>query len=188
VALAAMKLDDPRLVAGDSAALERRREIEAIRASLDEALQEIRTICGGLILPHIETAGISEVIRRAARRHEQRTGTRVDLDLPDEQAATISAARKICIYRFVQEGLANASRHAGGAGQMVRSTIAGGRLTIEVSDKGPGFDPGRLRADALGLAGLRQRINSLGGSFAVETSGRGTTLRVILDLEEVLAA
>lgn len=105
-----------------------------------------------------------------------------------KEAVTISGAGKICIYRFVQEGLANAHRHAGGAGQKVRSAIAAGRLTLEVSDTGSGFDPGRTRAGALGLAGLRQRINSLGGSFAVETSGRGTTLKVVLDLEEVLAA
>jgi len=188
VALAAMKLDDPLLVARDAPAEDRRHEIGWIRSTLAEALREIRSICGGLILPHIEKSGISELIRHAARAHEQRTGTTVELELADEEAATISGAGKICIYRFVQEGLANAHRHAGGAGQKVRSAIAAGRLTVEVSDTGSGFDPGRTRAGALGLAGLRQRINSLGGSFAVETSGRGTTLKVVLDLEEVLAA
>lgn len=188
VALVSMKLDDPLLVASDAPAEDRRREIGWIRATLAEALREIRSICGGLILPHIEESGISELIRHAARAHEQRTGTSVELELADDEAAAISGAGKICIYRFIQEGLGNAYRHAGGAGQKVRSVIAAGRLTVEVSDTGPGFDPGRTRGEALGIAGLRQRINSLGGSFAVETSGRGTTLRVVLDLKEILAA
>ena len=187
VALAAMKLDDPSLVASDTAADSRQREIEAIRASLEDALYEIRSICGGLILPHIETSEVTELIRHAAHAHEQRTGTSVRLDLSVEPAP-VSASARICIYRFVQEALTNAYRHASGAGQSIRSAVEAGRLVVAVSDSGPGFDPGEIRRDALGLAGLRQRVKSLGGSFAVETSGRGTTLRVVLDLKEALAA
>jgi signal transduction histidine kinase len=187
VALAAMKLDDPRLVAADTPLDGRRREIEAIRASLEDALYEIRSICRGLILPYIESSVVPELIAHAARAHEQRTGTSVRLDLACEPAP-VSASGKICIYRFVQEALTNAYRHAGGAGQAIRSVVATGRVIVEVSDSGPGFDPGQIRTEALGLAGLRQRVKSLGGSFAVETSGRGTTLRVVLDLKEALAA
>jgi signal transduction histidine kinase len=187
VALAAMKLDDPSLVAVETDADGRRREIEAIRASLEDALYEIRSICRGLILPHIETSEVSELIRHAAHAHEQRTGTSVRLELSGEPAP-VAASGRICIYRFVQEALTNAHRHAGGAGQRVRSAVEAGRIVVEVSDSGPGFDPEGIRGEALGLAGLRQRVKSLGGSFAVETSGRGTTLRVVLDLEEALAA
>jgi signal transduction histidine kinase len=187
VALAQMKLDDPLLVAADTPLDVRRREIEAIRTSLEDALYEIRSICGGLILPQIETSETSELIRHAARAHEQRTGTSVRLALC-EQPAPVSASGKICIYRFVQEALTNAYRHAGGAGQSVRSSVDAGRIVVEVSDAGPGFDPARVGPDALGLAGLRHRVRSLGGSFAVETSGEGTALRIVLDLEEAIAA
>ena len=161
----------------------RKREIGAIRSSLDDALGEIRSICGGLILPHIETAQTAEIIAHAARAHEQRTGTKVQLALSD-QAASLSVSGKICIYRFVQEALGNAFRHAGGVGQAVRSTVEAGRIVVEVSDNGPGFDLRQIRREALGLAGLRQRVKSLGGSFAVETSGRGTTLKMVLKLDE----
>jgi signal transduction histidine kinase len=182
-----MKLDDPSLVAADAPADGRRHELEAIRASLEDALYEIRSICRGLILPHIESSEVAELIRHAAHAHEQRTGTSVRLDLASEPTP-ISASAKICLYRFVQEALTNAYRHAGGAGQAIRTALETGRILVEVSDSGPGFDPERVRRDALGLAGLRQRVKSLGGSFAVETSGRGTTLRVVLDLKEALAA
>jgi signal transduction histidine kinase len=181
VALAAMKLDDPVLTAANSPREHRQREIGAIRSSLDNALDEIRSICGGLILPHIETALTAEIITHAARVHEQRTGTKVQLALSN-QASALSASGKICIYRFVQEALGNSFRHAGGAGQAVRSTFEAGRIVVEVSDGGPGFDPQHIRREALGLAGLRQRVKSLGGSFAIETSGRGTTLKMVLKL------
>jgi signal transduction histidine kinase len=133
------------------------------------------------MLPHIETAPVRELIEHAARAHEQRTGTKVQLSLCD-RAVSLSVSGKLCLYRFVQEGLGNAYRHAGGIGQVVRSSVDGERLVVEVADSGPGFDPQQMRADALGLAGLRQRVKSLGGSFAVETSGRGTTLRMLLDV------
>jgi signal transduction histidine kinase len=182
VALAAMKLDDPVLIADNSPSEDRKREIGAIRSSLDDALGEIRSICGGLILPHIETVQTAELITHAARAHEQRTGTKVQLAISD-QAAFLSASGKICVYRFVQEALGNAHRHAGGVGQTVRSALEAGRIVMEVSDNGPGFDLRQIRHDALGLAGLRERVKSLGGSFAVETSGRGTTLKMVLKLD-----
>ena len=183
VALAAMKLDDPVLIDDNSPGEHRKREIGAIRSSLDDALGEIRSICGGLILPHIETAQTGELIAHAAHAHEQLTGTKVQLALSDE-GASLALSGKICVYRFVQEALGNAYRHAGGVGQAVRSTVQAGRIVVEVSDNGPGFDLRQIRREALGLAGLRHRVKSLGGSFAVETSARGTTLKMVLKLDE----
>jgi signal transduction histidine kinase len=157
--------------------------LASIRASLDDALAEIRAICGGLVLPQIEASDTREVVARAARAHEQRTGTTVALLLSDD-ADTLAPSGKICVYRFVQEALSNAFRHAHGVGQSVRYAIEEGRVIVEVSDAGPGFDPAAVRVEALGLSGLRERVESLGGAFTVETSGGGTTLRMVLDQEE----
>ena len=180
-----MKLDDPLLVARDAPAEDRRHEIGWIRSTLAEALREIRSICGGLILPHIEKSGISELIRHAARAHEQRTGTTVELELADEGAATISGAGKICIYRFVQETLNNGYRHAGGVRQQVSQRTVGDRVTIEVADGGPGFDPDKVPPTSLGLAGLRERIESLGGTFELIIEPTGTTVRMTTSVKEI---
>jgi signal transduction histidine kinase len=182
VALASMKL------AGMSRAISASLvgsagQLAAIRSSLDDALAEIRAICRGLVLPQIETLDTREVVARAAHAHEQRTGTAVELSL-SEEPDTLGLSGKICVYRFVQEALSNAYRHAGGAGQSARSTVEGRRVVVEVSDAGPGFDPDSIRSGALGLAGLRERVESLGGSFTVETSEGGTTLRMALAPEE----
>jgi signal transduction histidine kinase len=186
VALASMKMDGSALLTSSASPESREREIGAIKSSLDEALDEIRSICRGLILPHIETQRTREVITRAARSHEQRTGATVELSLSD-QPCELSPSGKICAYRFVQEALSNAYRHAGGAGQAVRYACETGRAVVEVSDSGPGFDPTLTGPEALGLAGLRERVESLGGIFTIETSEKGTTLRMVLDLEEAHA-
>jgi signal transduction histidine kinase len=157
-------------------------EAPAIRKLLDDAMAEIRSICRGLTLPHIEAMPLDELLRTVAAAHEQRTGTRVDLEVP-ETAPELNASEKICVFRFVQEGLNNAFRHAGGIGQSVSAAIFERSLIVTVSDRGAGFggdaDPGRL-----GLAGLRERVESLGGEFDIESSPSGTRLAMRLRLGE----
>jgi signal transduction histidine kinase len=184
VAFASLRLDSNALISPETSLAAREREITAIKASLDEAMDEIRTICSGLVLPQIEAASLSEILERSVQAHKQRTGSAVDLSIsapPDR----LSPSAKICIYRFVQEALNNAYRHGGGVGQRVMQTMEGGRIMIEVADSGPGFDPGDVQPTSLGLAGLRERIESLGGTFDVSSSPPGTVVRMSLSTEEI---
>ena len=87
------------------------------------------------------------------------------------------------MFRFVQEGLNNAFRHAGGAGQSVAVTLENRTLRVVVADAGGGFDV-REGGEGLGLAGLRERVESLGGTFAVDSSPSGTRLTMKLRLAE----
>ncbi|MGD9479556.1 sensor histidine kinase [Shinella sp. G-2] len=183
VAYASLRLDSTALRSAATPEATREREVDAIKQSLDEAMREIRTICGGLVLPQIEAAGLSDLLQQSVAAHRQRTGSEVDLTLsgPPER---ISPAIKICIYRFVQETLNNAFRHGGGRGQRVAQRMEDGQLVIEVADSGPGFEPGSIRPTSLGLAGLRERIESLGGTFEIATSAKGTIARMTASIEE----
>nr|CAD6422251.1 sensor histidine kinase [Rhizobium sp. Q54] len=179
VAYAALRIDSKLLVAEDTPRRLRQDELSAIKARLHEAMEEIRSICRGLILPDIENAALHDVITRAVQAHSQRTNTPVTLHL-SETSAELSPSAKICVYRFVQEALNNGFRHAGGIGQKVRQTVDGDHIVVEVEDEGPGFDPERARPGGLGLAGLRERIESLGGHFSVKSSDKGTTVRMMV--------
>ena len=184
VAFASLRLDSHALISPMTSSAAREREIIAIKASLDEAMDEIRTICSGLVLPQIETASLAEILERSVQAHKQRTGSAVDLSMstpPDR----LSPSAKICIYRFLQEALNNAYRHGGGVGQRVVQTMEGDRVRIEVADNGPGFDPADVKPTSLGLAGLRERIESLGGAFEVSASTSGTIVRMSLSTEEI---
>ncbi|MDK1478246.1 sensor histidine kinase, partial [Sinorhizobium sp. 6-117] len=184
VAFASLRLDSDALVSASTSAAVREREITAIKASLDEAMHEIRTICSGLVLPQIEMASLPELLERVVRAHEQRTGSTVELSLSDPPER-LSPSAKICIYRFVQETLNNAYRHGGGVGQRVAQSTEGNRVCIAVADGGTGFDPKEIRPTSLGLAGLRERIESLGGTFEVDGAGPGTIARMSLGIEEI---
>ncbi|MBP8949398.1 MAG: sensor histidine kinase [Candidatus Promineofilum sp.] len=157
-------------------------DLEVIQSSLQRALGEIRALSAGLGVPHLNSLTLRETMARVVRVHEGRTGTTVALDL-DGTPERASLPVKITLYRLVQEALSNATRHAGGVGQAVALCYDAGRLHIEVSDAGPGFVDGGAAEwnEHLGLVGMRERVESLGGNFRVASApGQGT--KIIADL------
>ncbi len=162
-------------------------QLPAIQTSLQNAIQEVRALASGLGLPQLEGLGLEEVLRRVVNSHERRTGSRVKLstaDLPEQADLSM----KIAVYRIVQEALNNAFRHAGGTGQAVSARCEAGRIRIEVSDQGPGFDASQSLdwEQHLGLAGMRERVESLGGAFSVESqTGHGTRVSASLPLQPI---
>ena len=163
-------------------------ELTSIQSPLQNAQKEIRAISSGLSLPQLAELSLPETVIRAVRAHERRTGSRVNLDvapLPEQAALPV----KITVYRVLQESLNNAYRHAGGANQQIRAFMDGDVLALEVSDEGPGFvsQPAATFNGHLGLAGMRERVESLGGTFTVKSEpGKGTqvTARLALRAEE----
>jgi signal transduction histidine kinase len=183
VAFAALRLESKAMTDAATPQPDRDKEVAAIRTSLDEAMREIRSICSGLVLPEIESAGVNEVIELAIAAHERRTGGAVKR--PRRSSANLSVPQKIVVFRFIQEALNNGYRHAGGKGQAVEAGTANGRLDVVVSDRGGGFDPKAARGNGLGLAGLKERVESIGGRFELETGTTGTRVSMTLDVEEL---
>jgi signal transduction histidine kinase len=155
--------------------------LETIRGAATDALSEVRDLSRGLALPEINDLSLAEELQLVAQRHEQRTGTRVTLTmgrLPEAAPLTL----KLCLYRFVQETLNNAYRHANGEGQVIRAQYIDGVLDIRVRDGGPGMTEDAMLLETsgrtrLGLAGLRYRVESLGGLFSIDSNASGTSVK-----------
>jgi signal transduction histidine kinase len=151
-------------------------ELTGLQSSLQNAQKEVRAISTGLSLPQLADLSLPETVIRAVRAHERRTGSHVKLDV----AALVEQATlpvKITVYRVIQESLNNSYRHARGASQQIRAFMDGDMLALEVSDDGPGFvpQPSATFNGHLGLAGMRERVESLGGTFSVNSEiGKGT--------------
>jgi len=145
-------------------------QLNEVEAALQNALKEMRGIATGLSLPQLTDLSLAETVIRVVRAHERRTGTQVALELesiPEQVALPL----KITIYRLIQEALNNAYRHANGAGQQVRVHGEDDQLVVEISDNGPGFHPEQVTGSDghLGLGGMRERVESLGGLFKIES-------------------
>ncbi|WP_170937358.1 MULTISPECIES: sensor histidine kinase [Rhodomicrobium] len=161
--------------------------LEVIRGALKDALNEIRGLSNGLALPELESLALEDALDLAITNHERRSGTSVSVNFPGK-LPPVPASIKTCAYRFVQEGLNNAFRHAGGAGQRVKVCWDGRKLTIEVGDEGPGISGTAQPSckSGIGLTGLRDRIESLGGTMLINAvSGEGTRLRASFSLSDI---
>jgi signal transduction histidine kinase len=161
-------------------------DLETIRNALGEALNEIRNISAGLAAPELADLSLVQALEMAATRHAGRTGTAVNCDIA-HIPYPIDPSLKVCLYRFAQEGLNNAFRHADGHGQALRARCDDGLLEVMVSDEGPVSGIRQpSESGGLGLAGLRGRIESLGGVFEFQPRPhRGTRLTVSFNLANV---
>jgi len=161
-----------------------REELETVERSMRTALQETRAISSGLGLPDLDRLTLAETLTRVVNVHQRRTSTLVTAsfgNLPEQAPLPV----KITVYRIIQEALSNAVRHAGGLGQAARVAAADDRILIEVSDQGPGFHSETAVDDVehLGLVGMRERVESLGGGFKIESElGQGTKVVAWLPL------
>ncbi len=158
---------------------------DIIRGALNDALQEIRNLSSGLALPELGNLSFRQTLDRVTRSHQRRTASAVELSvdlIPDQLPLPI----KIGIYRFIQESLNNAYRHGNAEQQLVRAGCHQGSLVITISDAGPGFDLAQLKqsTERLGLVGMRERIESLGGRFSIDSApGQGTRVTASLPLK-----
>ncbi len=146
-----------------------------VRTVLSNALLEIRNIATGLAVPEIEALSLKAALTSAVHRHEELTRTRVDFS-GDCLEKPVPPAVKLCAYRVLQEGLTNAFRHADGQGQVVRARLDAAHLELVVSDSGRSNAraPTSVRR-GLGLRGLTDRIESLGGSLLMTPNSQGGT-------------
>jgi signal transduction histidine kinase len=178
IGLALLRLDRVQGTEND------RDNLKKIHKALSDAIGDIRNLYRGLLLPEVQNFTLGEALIFMIRQHERRTGSSVTChiaDLPDEAPQFV----KIALCRFVQEGLNNAFKHADGKDQRVGATWDGKTVTIEVADKGPGMAATQESSagGGLGLVGLRDRMESIGGELIVQAEpGSGTRLLASLPL------
>jgi signal transduction histidine kinase len=161
-----------------------RRESAVIREAVTTALAEIRTISRGLSLPDLEGASLSEVVARALDLHMRQSETPVPVTWDGARDPQLDTSAKICVFRFLQEAVSNARRHGGGPSG-IGVAVDAERLRVTVRDEGPGFDPNARGvagpSGGQGLAGLRDRAESIGGHIDIDSApGRGTALALDL--------
>ena len=162
-------------------------DLATIRMSLESCLREIRVISADLRLPDLEGYTLEEVVNRLVvdfRRKTQKDAVLSLKNLPKQVPNPV----KIALYRVIQEALSNSYRYAGDADIFITMSQENQILQLSISDNGAGFDPSSLAdQNHLGIVGMRERVELLGGTFEVRSQiGQGTQIEVTFALNNVI--
>ncbi len=168
---------------GARSAEESRAQVEEIKALVESTVRVVRNMALLLRPSMLDDLGLVPALRWQAREISKRTAMDVSIaaelasdDFPDDY--------KTCIYRVVQEALHNCARHSHATTVRIRVQQAGSRITLSIQDNGQGFDTAQVKG--LGLLGIQERVNHLGGICRVHSEPlHGTLLAIELPLREL---
>ncbi len=158
---------------------QRRRTKRAVSmtALVDRMLRTVQHMSSELRPPILDDLGLEAAIESHVREFAEwnECGCRLDLrlgTLPRDRD------RDIAVFRILQEALTNVARHARAREVAVSAWTVADALLLRISDDGIGIPERRIASpDSLGLLGMRERAEALGGSVTVTSErGRGTTV------------
>ena len=184
-ALTAMKFDlawlTDRLVQKDATLAQKAK---AVTAQMDTMIKTVRRIATELRPGMLDDLGLAASIEWLARDFEKRTGIvcAVSVSTPD---LPVPRAPSLALFRIFQEALTNVARHAGAQLIEVRLDATPEVLTLQVHDDGRGIQAGEIAGlHSLGLLGMRERAQRLGGTFDIQgVPGDGTIITVSIPLK-----
>ncbi|HEY1191746.1 MAG TPA: PAS domain-containing protein [Gemmata sp.] len=166
-------------------------QLDQVRRLADELSRELHDVAVRLRPTALDDLGLPAAARELVSEWSRRAKVPVDFQAVGEEGARLPRETETALYRVVQEALTNASRYAGARRVAVVVGRRGGEAVAVVEDDGFGFDPDAVprtpipgRRGGLGLVGMRERVELLGGTLEVDSApGAGTTViaRIPLD-------
>jgi signal transduction histidine kinase len=156
---------------GDDGAV--RERLRVVETTARDNLAEARALVAAFAPVALQDASLPQALGRLGTRFAEETGLAVAVEA--DGVGALPPAVEVVLLRAAQDAFANVRRHARARTVVVRLAQAEGEVTLTVSDDGEGLGPDA--ADGFGLAGMRDRVRSVGGRLAVGPgSGGGTTL------------
>ena len=144
-------------------------------AMVDDLVKMVRRIATELRPPILDQLGLPAALDWLAQDFARRTGIRCQALIGATDGA-ISQDLATALFRIVQEGLTNISRHAGAAQVEIRLGLNGACVTLEIFDDGRGITEAATSGPgSLGILGMRERAAALGGVLEVAPRERGGT-------------
>jgi signal transduction histidine kinase len=145
---------------------------------LDEAMNLKRRVVEDLRPSLLDHFGLPTALRAHVEHVCTKASLQCDVTMPDD-AETMPKDVQIALFRVIQEGLMNVVRHAHAKQVRLALTTDGQRYLMMLTDDGVGMKMDDAAFWSHGLAGMRHRVQAMGGTFAIESSpAEGTTLRI----------
>jgi PAS domain S-box-containing protein len=168
-----------------------RSEVERGRDLARQTATEARRLIAGLRPETLDTFGLSAALEQEVESLRA-AGWRVDFEAGGLDGTRLEPEAEMTLFRVAQEALSNVRKHAPRARVGVRLQRQDGTVWLEVRDSGPGFAASKpqptIRGEHLGLVGMRERMQVVGGTLELRTRPNGgTTIRAVLPVNNVAA-
>ena len=155
---------------------------------LERSISETRTLSSLLHPPLLDEVGFTSAARWFTDEFAKRSGIKVKVDLP-EGVDRLPELTRITLFRILQESLTNVHRHSGSAAVEIHLKASPDEAVFTVRDFGRGMPAGFIQGSqknenhlGVGLSGMRERVNDLGGNFEIQSDGEGTAIIVSIPL------
>lgn len=152
-----------------------------------KVVEELQSVAYLLDPPRIDGNNLGEIMRAYLAELGKRTSCQIQFEIGD--VGELSTDVEQTLFRIVQVSLVNVMRHAHANAVMVRMDRRSNYVYLGFEDNGLGTRSGDDWASmnktsfGIGLAGVRERVNQLGGDFQVQSSSTGTAIRVTMPVE-----
>ena len=155
-----------------------------IMSVIDTTSKAIRRIASELRPSLLDDLGLLAAMEWHLEEFEKRSGIRKKLQVPDAEIP-LPDAFKIGIFRIFQESLTNVARHSGATEVMVSLSQENNQLVLIIRDNGNGLVDKQGNRKTLGLLGMKERSQVMGGQYNISSNpGEGTTVTVIVPLPD----
>lgn len=158
---------------------------ESVRL-VDASIKEVRTLSYLLFPPLLEESGLRAAIQWYVDGFSTRSGIRTSLE-SQNGFGRLSPEVELALFRVVQESLTNVHRHSGSESANIRLNVTGDSVELQVEDRGKGLAlPSHKRggndwaALGVGLRGMKERLEQLGGKLELSSTNRGTSVRAVV--------
>jgi signal transduction histidine kinase len=165
-------------------------EADSLRQRLGEAvglteitMEQIRLLAYGLRPPALDAVGLSYTLEGLCRDFAERT--QLSIDYAGAELPVLPEAANMCLYRVLQEALTNVAKHADANQVRVALRCDAEAVSLTVEDDGQGFEVQAGTSAGIGLLGMQERIELLGGQLEIESwPGQGTRLIAHIPLQK----
>jgi len=160
--------------------------IQHIHDLLDRVEAQLRRLSRELRPTILDDLGLGPALQWMGQRTAERTGLPIAVDVAT--LPRLTGVVETAAYRITQEAVTNAVRHARASMLAITAGISGGWLNITIRDNGAGFDAAATlarRGDrGLGLLGMQERVDALGGTLQITSQqDAGTCLMIRLPID-----
>ncbi|WP_053369023.1 sensor histidine kinase [Bacillus sp. FJAT-27245] len=152
-------------------------EIKSFKQMVRTSLYEVRRIIYDLRPMALDDLGLVPTLKKYLRTIEDyyKTVKIAFYNLKEERR--LPANYEVALFRLIQESVQNALKHAEATEIQVKLEISENAVTVVVKDDGKGFDPKKRKYNSFGIMGMKERVDLLGGQFAISSKpGKGAAV------------